>query len=1090
MTQLNLQLSTKDARGEIAALDARLDAFKAKLNSFGSAKGLETTLAKIASFKGIEAAAINSIRDLASTMQQAAQSVGQLSNLSKGLNALARVRVDSVAGNLERISKALASFKVPPNIDRLATALRNIAAVGPQAANGLRQVSAAANSIRLPPGLNAINNGLVRLNGSARSAGSGLLSLNGISNTVRNTLAGFGVVLGAFGFAQFISSTYDAVVAVDRFNNTIAATQGVNMVGKEMEFVRKTAAELKLSIRGLMDSYAQFSASASLSGAAIEDTHKIFTAVSTAARVLKLDQDRVRLSFLALSQMFNKGKVSMEELRRQLGEQIPGVFELSAQAMGVTTAKLSEMISKGNVAANDLLPKLADKLMETFGPQVPAALNTAQAAFDNFGNAIFNVSEAFGRGFFDAFKGSLDSLATTMNDPAFIEGARAWGKALGEAVSAAIQAVQWIAQHFDTLKNVVIGFLAINFAGTVYGWVQSLAAAGQLATLTAYNVGRLAFAFGSLSFVQYMFIGIRAAMTAAAAAGWSLMAAMGPLGIALAAIAFALPFIIAAFENWASVSAWLSDTNAQLTSGFYDLLNSMLEMIPLPPIVESGFMRMGRALLDLLKGISPVATALELLKKVWDFFFPPVQKAADASQKAAKAMSDAGKAAGSAVGPINGLGSAMGRAGNIAEGAAGQLREYAAAARAAAASGNTDLPVTGRRNKYGETIEEELSGYGYRTGGIAGKPTGKTYRLPASAWANAPSFAGGGLSDGGIPAVLHPNEAVVPLAGGGTIPVQMMSQGQGSLLLLKPLQQLVDFQKQTKTSVERVWEATTNQTVIMRNAFDRVEGLLLHIDNQRFPDAINAIASLKSAIGTGGGGFSGGGGSFGGTGAYSGSSVVDKIQAQLNRQLAEINAAATSTKPALGGPISGLTMINGKVVAHGSIAYYQEMAKVVQAQNDLILAEIAAGFYSDEELAKLLSRLESKRGLGFASGSPNASKDMNGGFTATLHPDEAVIPLPDGRSVPVQLPSSFMERVEQLVNEGDARVMNAVRNSGTSRSGGGNIVVQVQMTVTTKDAESFRASQDQMMRDLKTSIDRAVRNIGNRSDIDDPTRRV
>jgi hypothetical protein len=72
---------------------------------------------------------------------------------------------------------------------------------------------------------------------------------------------------------------------------------------------------------------------------------------------------------------------------------------------------------------------------------------------------------------------------------------------------------------------------------------------------------------------------------------------------------------------------------------------------------------------------------------------------------------------------------------------------------------------------------------GYKFGGIAGKPTGLKYRLPASAFVNAPRFAGGGISDGGIPAVLHPNEAVVPLTGGGEIPVANMTTGQGSLLL-------------------------------------------------------------------------------------------------------------------------------------------------------------------------------------------------------------------------------------------------------------------------------------------------------------------
>jgi hypothetical protein len=44
--------------------------------------------------------------------------------------------------------------------------------------------------------------------------------------------------------------------------------------------------------------------------------------------------------------------------------------------------------------------------------------------------------------------------------------------------------------------------------------------------------------------------------------------------------------------------------------------------------------------------------------------------------------------------------------------------------------------------------------------------------MPASAFVNAPRFAEGGITSGGMPAVLHDNEAVVPLSRGRKIPVE------------------------------------------------------------------------------------------------------------------------------------------------------------------------------------------------------------------------------------------------------------------------------------------------------------------------------
>jgi tape measure domain-containing protein len=84
--------------------------------------------------------------------------------------------------------------------------------------------------------------------------------------------------------------------------------------------------------------------------------------------------------FLALGQMISKGKVQAEELRGQLGERLPGAFNLAARAMGVTTAQLDDMLKKGQVTAEDMLPKLAAVLKDEFGPAAEHASQGAQGA--------------------------------------------------------------------------------------------------------------------------------------------------------------------------------------------------------------------------------------------------------------------------------------------------------------------------------------------------------------------------------------------------------------------------------------------------------------------------------------------------------------------------------------------------------------------------------------------------------------------------------------------------------------------------------------------------------------------------------------
>lgn len=108
---------------------------------------------------------------------------------------------------------------------------------------------------------------------------------------------------------------------------------------------------------------------AAIKGTNLEGTkgRKIFESFAKSTKRLGLSADDTSGVFLALGQMVSKGKVSMEELRQQLGERMPGAFQAAARAMGVTTAELDKLVSSGNVTADQLLPKMAAEMEKTFG---------------------------------------------------------------------------------------------------------------------------------------------------------------------------------------------------------------------------------------------------------------------------------------------------------------------------------------------------------------------------------------------------------------------------------------------------------------------------------------------------------------------------------------------------------------------------------------------------------------------------------------------------------------------------------------------------------------------------------------------------
>ena len=89
-------------------------------------------------------------------------------------------------------------------------------------------------------------------------------------------------------------------------------------------------------------------------------------------------------AFIALGQMISKGKVQAEELRGQLGERLPGAFQLAAKAMGMTTAALDKFMADGKLTAEELLPKLAKVLKDEYGAAAEEAAKGMQGSLIGF----------------------------------------------------------------------------------------------------------------------------------------------------------------------------------------------------------------------------------------------------------------------------------------------------------------------------------------------------------------------------------------------------------------------------------------------------------------------------------------------------------------------------------------------------------------------------------------------------------------------------------------------------------------------------------------------------------------------------------
>lgn len=88
----------------------------------------------------------------------------------------------------------------------------------------------------------------------------------------------------------------------------------------------------------------------------------------------------------------------------------------------------------------------------------------------------------------------------------------------------------------------------------------------------------------------------------------------------------------------------------------------------------------------------------------------------------------------------------------------------------------------------------------FSEGGVSTSPVGFA-AMPASAFRHAPHFSQGTPNTSGIPAVLHPNEAVIPLSRGRKIPVEMGDSAGGGTIIHAP--QTINIQTPDADSFRR-----------------------------------------------------------------------------------------------------------------------------------------------------------------------------------------------------------------------------------------------------------------------------------------------
>jgi len=179
---------------------------------------------------------------------------------------------------------------------------------------------------------------------------------------------------GIYGVARITTSAIQARVEREQAQRTIATIlPNLGITGSIRERLKFAKGEIERFMRemsgmgvdpfALQRPYMQFLAA---SKGSIEEARRQFSAFMTLAKVYGLNSEGIKGMTYALVQMKSKGRLSMEELSRQMGNQLPGAVRIFADAMGMSYETMLSTIKSAGIDSEFAIRKVTDYVQNKF----------------------------------------------------------------------------------------------------------------------------------------------------------------------------------------------------------------------------------------------------------------------------------------------------------------------------------------------------------------------------------------------------------------------------------------------------------------------------------------------------------------------------------------------------------------------------------------------------------------------------------------------------------------------------------------------------------------------------------------------------
>lgn len=277
----------------------------------------------------------------------------------------------------------------------------------------------------------------------------------------RYGLSSLPLVGGVFGASAMNRANQEAISA-RLTTQAVVEAQGLTGQGPAaFDWLRNQGNRIGFSYMDQAQDYNNFLSNSLGAGLSLGGSQDIYLGFAEYSKAMGITPARQKLVMNALSQMQGKGVVSMEELRRQMAESMPGTMSVFAEAYQTMTggglqgqealAALMEAVPTGTVESAKLLPIVAELMRKRAAPKLDIAMKTSQAEQGRLQNIQSDLMmAASGAGVESGFTRMFKSLTAALkeSEPLVLSMARGFDT-MSRYASSALLSVQSITRFFQ-----------------------------------------------------------------------------------------------------------------------------------------------------------------------------------------------------------------------------------------------------------------------------------------------------------------------------------------------------------------------------------------------------------------------------------------------------------------------------------------------------------------------------------------------------------------------------------------------------------------------------------------------------------------